>query len=103
MSKLVVDASVAAKWLVSEPLSNRALAVLGGSDELIAPDLFLAEVGNILWKKARAGHLTPAMAAERFSGLKMMGVALVAKAVLRALRIGAKPAPAKRARIAAGG
>jgi hypothetical protein len=34
MSKLVVDASVAAKWLVSEPLSDRALAVLGGSDEL---------------------------------------------------------------------
>ena len=31
MSKLVVDASVAAKWLVTEPLSDKALDVLGSS------------------------------------------------------------------------
>jgi len=47
MSKLVVDASVAAKWLVTEPLSDKALDVLGSSEELYAPDLLLAEVGNI--------------------------------------------------------
>lgn len=44
MSKMVVDASVAAKWLVAEPLADKALALLGGDDELIAPDLFLPEV-----------------------------------------------------------
>jgi predicted nucleic acid-binding protein len=77
MSKRVVDASVAVKWLVEEPLSDQALGVLGGSDELVAPDLFLAEIGNILWKKVRAGLLTPAMATERFTNLKEMGVTLV--------------------------
>jgi predicted nucleic acid-binding protein len=51
MTRLVVDASVAAKWLVTEPLSDRALALLGGANELIAPDLLLPEVGNILWKQ----------------------------------------------------
>ena len=61
MSKLVVDASVAAKWLVTEPLSDKALDVLGSSDEY-APDLLLAEVGNILWKKARRGEVSPSEA-----------------------------------------
>ncbi len=74
MSKLVVDASVAAKWLVTEPLSDKALDVLGSSEELCAPDFPLAEVGNILWKKARAGDLAPAAAQERFRALLSMGV-----------------------------
>jgi len=77
MSKLVVDASVAAKWLVTEPLSDKALDVLGSSEELCAPDFPLAEVGNILWKKARAGDLAPAAAQERFRALLSMGVTLV--------------------------
>jgi predicted nucleic acid-binding protein len=77
MSKLVVDARVAAKWLVTEPLSEKALDVLGSSDELYAPDLLLAEVGNILWKKARAGDLAPPAAQERLRALLSMGVTLV--------------------------
>jgi predicted nucleic acid-binding protein len=80
MNKVVVDASVAAKWLVTESLSDKALALLGGPDDLISPDLLLPEVGNILWKKARAGDLTPAMASERFRALQLMGVALVPSA-----------------------
>lgn len=46
---LVIDASVAAKWYVAEPDSRPALAV-GARGGLIAPDLILAEVANILWK-----------------------------------------------------
>lgn len=80
MSKIVVDASAAAKWLVTEALSDKAIALLGGPDELIAPDLLLPEVGNILWKKARANDLTAAMATERFRALPSMGVALVPSA-----------------------
>ena len=82
MTKLVVDASVAAKWLVTETLSDKAIAVLGSPDDLCAPDLLLAEVGNILWKKARAGDLTPAAAQERFRALLAMGVTLVPAARL---------------------
>ena len=55
MTKLVVDASVAIKWFVPEPLSAEARRILddyqAGTLTLIAPDLINAEVGNIVWKK----------------------------------------------------
>ena len=47
--KWVVDASVGAKWLLPEPESALAEALL--DQELWVPDLFFAEVANILWKK----------------------------------------------------
>ena len=56
--KWVVDASVAAKWLAPEPDSPLAEALL--DDELIAPDLLFAEVGNILWKKQLRGEMDAA-------------------------------------------
>ncbi len=55
--KLVVDASVAAKWLLTEALSPKAVGLVQPDNELVVPDLFWAEVGNILWKKVRAGEL----------------------------------------------
>jgi predicted nucleic acid-binding protein len=75
--KLVVDASVAAKWLVVEALSAEALALLESGNELVAPELFWAEVGNILWKKARAGDLTDTEAIKRFDSLRSMQIRTV--------------------------
>ena len=54
--RLIVDASVAIKWVAPEPDSVRA-AVLR-NHHLIAPDLFFSECANILWKKRRRGDLT---------------------------------------------
>jgi predicted nucleic acid-binding protein len=54
---VVVDASVAIKWFVPEPLSNEAERLLGGGDTLFAPDFLLVEFGNIMWKKVRLGEL----------------------------------------------
>ena len=54
---VVVDASVAVKWFVPEPLSNQAEHLLGGGDALFAPDFLLIEFGNIVWKKVRLGEL----------------------------------------------
>jgi len=54
---LVVDASVAIKWFVREPLHEEALRLLDNSEELHAPDLIVAEVGNVAWKKARRGEI----------------------------------------------
>lgn len=49
----VVDASVVIKWFIDEPLRDRARQWLVGEREpLHAPDLLIAEVGNIAWKKA---------------------------------------------------
>ncbi len=49
---LIVDSSVAVKWVANEPGSDRARA-LYLSDECWAPSLIIAEVGNALWKKQR--------------------------------------------------
>jgi len=78
VSKLVVDASVATKWLVAETLTDEALAILGSDNELVAPDLFPIEIGNVLWKKVRAAELTAEQAVERFEGLGKMGLRIVA-------------------------
>ena len=53
--RLVVDASVAIKWLVREEYSDDAYLILDGRHELYAPRLLASEVGNALWKKARRG------------------------------------------------
>jgi len=53
----VIDASVAIKWFVPEPLSNEAERLLDGGDVLFAPDFLLIEFGNIVWKKVRLGEL----------------------------------------------
>jgi predicted nucleic acid-binding protein len=52
---LIVDASIAVKWVVEEPGSGAAKAVLSSGERLIAPDLVLAELGNALRKKLSRG------------------------------------------------
>jgi predicted nucleic acid-binding protein len=60
----VVDASVAAKWVLPEPGSKQARRLLRRYQEeeidLVAPRLLLAEVGNVLWKRVRRRELTAA-------------------------------------------
>lgn len=57
---LVIDASIAIKWVIDEPGSHEALALRRTC--LLAPDLLIAECANVLWKKVRRGELTPAEA-----------------------------------------
>lgn len=56
MTRFVIDASVAIKWVVLEEDSTAAVAVLEHCP-LSAPDLLVAECSNILWKKVRRGEL----------------------------------------------
>lgn len=55
---LVVDASVAVKWLLPEPDSPQAEQLLAGGARLVAPDLLPIEVANVLWRKRRAAQLS---------------------------------------------
>jgi len=55
VSLLVVDASIAIKWVVEEEGTADALALRRG--KLIAPDLLAAECANILWKKVQRAEL----------------------------------------------
>ena len=57
MKTLVIDASIAVKWVVEEEGSEEALRLLGRS-RLIAPELLVAECANILWKKVRRDELS---------------------------------------------
>ena len=51
--KAVVDASVAAKWLVVEQGTVEARRLLANGIALHAPDFILIETANVIWKKAR--------------------------------------------------
>jgi predicted nucleic acid-binding protein len=58
---LVVDASVAVKWVIEEALRDRALDLLA-DNEVIAPDLLLTEVRNALAMRVRRRLTTVAEA-----------------------------------------
>ncbi len=49
--KLTVDASIVAKWFLTEPESEEALQLLAPRIRLHAPDFLLVEYANIIWKK----------------------------------------------------
>ena len=55
--RLVVDASVAVKWLVAEDGSDAADRLLTDGDDLYAPRLMTSEVANTLWRKVRLGEI----------------------------------------------
>ena len=56
MSRTVIDASIAVKWVVEEDGTDQALALLD-ENALSAPDLLIPECANILWKKVRRSEL----------------------------------------------
>jgi predicted nucleic acid-binding protein len=88
----VVDASVAAKWVVAEAGSDAARRVLEGPGPLIAPDLLVAEVGNVLWKKVSRRAITRRHAQEALIWLPELFDRLFDSAALapRALEIAAE-------------
>ena len=55
MSDLVIDASIAIKWVIEEDRTKEALALR--RQALAAPDLLVAECANILRKKVRRKEL----------------------------------------------
>lgn len=67
---LVVDCSVAAKWVLPEPDRDPAMALLdrygSGGISLIAPDLLLAEFASLLAKRTRRKQLSVEQAQRGF-------------------------------------
>ncbi len=62
MRLVVIDASIAVKWVLTEPGDDAALKLLedfgAGNVDLIAPPLLLAEVASALSKRCRRKELT---------------------------------------------
>jgi predicted nucleic acid-binding protein len=57
VNPLVIDASIAIKWVVEEQGTSEALT-LRDRFKLIAPELLVAECANILWKKTQRDELS---------------------------------------------
>ena len=70
---IVIDASVAVKWVIDEPGSDAADMLL--DEELIAPALWITEAANALWRTARTGEITTGDAARRLAQLLAAPVA----------------------------
>jgi predicted nucleic acid-binding protein len=73
---VVIDASVALKWVLDEEGSEVAESLL--DQELIAPSLWLFEAANALWRRSIRGEITTAEAEERLSELFNAPVTTVA-------------------------
>jgi predicted nucleic acid-binding protein len=81
LNLLVLDASVAAKWLVGagEPLEEKALGLVKlrnqGQLEFVVPDLFWAEIGSILCKAVQRSRCTEEAAKHSIQELRNYDIA----------------------------
>ena len=73
---LVVDASVAVKWVLAESDSELAQQIVHAS--LLAPDLLLIECGNAIWRHVQLGEIEPAEVPQLWAVLRAMPVEIVA-------------------------
>jgi predicted nucleic acid-binding protein len=96
MISFVLDASVAAKWMLpptGELLRPEAIRLLdayaAGEVNLIVPDIFWAECGNIVWKAVRQRRLERAVAELEMQSLMRRNIPTVpsAKLLLEAVSI----------------
>lgn len=77
----VTDVSVAAKWVLRGPEEQlvpqaRELLLQFGKGEIqvVVPDLFWVELGNVLWKAVRAGRCTRLVAESGMHEVKQQGL-----------------------------
>lgn len=76
VSTYILDASVAAKWFLpsaAETYVEQAVRILegyaSGRIQLLVPDLFWSEAGNIFWTAARLGRMSRKSAKEATASL----------------------------------
>lgn len=86
MTRFVIDASVALKWVIDEENSDDARLLAGVT--MYAPGLMLAECGNALWRKSRLGELTAADSARRLRALLTVPVIYIADEELAEAALG---------------
>lgn len=77
MTVFVLDASIAVKWVIpsaNETFSAESLRLLeryvAGEVDFVVPDIFWAEIGNVLWKGVRQRRWSRALAEGAASGIK---------------------------------
>jgi predicted nucleic acid-binding protein len=73
---VIVDASVALKWVLEEEGSEAAGSLLR-EEPLAAPDVLIVECANVLWTKARRGTLTRDLACAALAAIQAAPVELL--------------------------
>lgn len=74
MNAVVLDASVLLKLFIEEPGSVEAVTAVESAEQLLAPDLLLAESSNILWKHVQRGELEATAAVELLTDILQMPI-----------------------------
>jgi predicted nucleic acid-binding protein len=73
---IVIDASVALKWVIEENGSDAAHAIVL-QHPLAAPDLLIIECANVLWAKARRGALSQDLACDALAAIQATPIRLL--------------------------
>jgi len=75
---VVVDASLAIKWVLKEPYAEEALALAtewaATETRPVAPCLLLVEATNVLYRRAVLGHISFSQSRQLLAGLLNMGI-----------------------------
>ena len=85
MTPLVIDASVAAKWVLpDEPLSEAAAALqqrhLHREIQAIVPDLFWPEMTNFFWSSVKRGRMSAEKAGADLADLQQLEMTTIPSA-----------------------
>jgi predicted nucleic acid-binding protein len=79
---IVVDASVVAAAFFPEPQRAAAAALLADGEELVAPELLLAEVANVIWKRHGCGEIDAAEANDLLADVLRLPISYIPAAEL---------------------
>jgi predicted nucleic acid-binding protein len=75
---VVVDASLAIKWVLKEPYADKALALASewaaAQTRPAAPCLLLVEATNVLHRRVVLGHISLSQARQLLAGLLNLGI-----------------------------
>ncbi len=74
---LIIDASIAIKWVIEEDGSPAARALIV-DQTLAAPDLLFVECANVLWVKARRGNISVANAKAAYAAIAATPIRVIA-------------------------
>jgi predicted nucleic acid-binding protein len=74
VTPLVVDASVAVKWVLDEDDHAKARRIIGTVEQVLVPELIWAEVTNVIWRRQRQGEFTIADALDLLAELQAANV-----------------------------
>jgi predicted nucleic acid-binding protein len=75
VNRFVIDASVAAKWVLIEPHTEIAHRIVK-TKKLLAPDLLWAELGSVLWARRRRGEFGLLYARDMLGELRALPITI---------------------------